>query len=238
MIFELLEQDGEARAGSLRLPHGEVPTPIFMPVGTQGVIKGLDCFDVRALKAPIILANTYHLYLRPTSARIRQFGGLHGFSGYRGNFLTDSGGFQAFSLGGKRREEGIEFKSHIDGSRHFFTPEKVLDIQYDLNSDVMMVLDDLVSLPAKDQRIMESIHRTTNWAKTSLEYHLMHKLHHQANNHLFAIVQGGISQKYRKMSAESLVELRAREEGIEIGFDGFAVGGLAVGEVQKKCMRL
>lgn len=114
MSFELLSKDGEARAGSLKLAHGEVPTPIFMPVGTQGVIKGLDCLDIFALKAPIILANTYHLYLRPTSERIRHFGGLHKFSGYLGNFLTDSGGFQAFSLGGKRKEEGIEFKSHIE----------------------------------------------------------------------------------------------------------------------------
>lgn len=231
MIFELLGKDGEARAGKLRLAHGEVQTPIFMPVGTQGVIKGLDCFDVLGLKAPIILANTYHLYLRPTPERVKHFGGLHSFSGYKGNFLTDSGGFQAFSLGGKRKEEGIEFKSHIDGSRHFFTPSKVLDIQYALNSDVMMVLDDLVGLPTSDQRIAESIDRTTKWAKISLEHHLSKKMLNQAkSNHLFAIVQGGTSERYRKMSAQSLVELSARKEGREISFDGFAVGGLAVGE--------
>lgn len=231
MIFELLGKDGEARAGRLKLAHGEVPTPIFMPVGTQGVIKGLDYLDVCGLKAPIILANTYHLYLRPTHERVKHFGGLHGFSGYRGNFLTDSGGFQAFSLGGKRKEEGIEFRSHIDGSRHFFTPSKVLDIQYALNSDVMMVLDDLVGLPASDQRIMESIERTTKWAKMSLEHHLCKKISNQAkDNHLFAIVQGGTSERYRKMSAQALVELRAKKEGREVGFDGFAVGGLAVGE--------
>lgn len=231
MIFELLGKDGEARAGKLKLAHGEVQTPIFMPVGTQGVIKGLDCLDVFGLKAPMILANTYHLYLRPTPERVRHFGGLHGFSGYSGNFLTDSGGFQAFSLGGKRKEEGIEFKSHIDGSRHFFTPSKVLDIQYALNSDVMMVLDDLVGLPASDQRIIESIERTTKWAKMSLEHHLSKQILNQAkDNHLFAIVQGGTSERYRKISAQALVELRARKEGREISFDGFAVGGLAVGE--------
>lgn len=231
MIFELLGKDGEARVGKLKLAHGEVQTPIFMPVGTQGVIKGLDCLDVFGLKAPMILANTYHLYLRPTPERVRHFGGLHGFSGYSGNFLTDSGGFQAFSLGGKRKEEGIEFKSHIDGSRHFFTPSKVLDIQYALNSDVMMVLDDLVGLPASDQRIIESIERTTKWAKMSLEHHLSKQILNQAkDNHLFAIVQGGTSERYRKISAQALVELRARKEGREISFDGFAVGGLAVGE--------
>lgn len=227
MEFELSGKDGEARAGRLMLAHGEVRTPIFMPVGTQGVIKGLDCLDVLGLEAPIILANTYHLYLRPTAERVKFLGGLHGFSGYRGNFLTDSGGFQAFSLGGKRSEQGIEFRSHIDGSKHFFTPSKVLDIQYALNSDVMMVLDDLVGLPAQDRRIMESIQRTTQWAKMSLEHHLLHK---SPNNHLFAIVQGGVSQKFRKMSAESLVSLRTTSGGEEIGFDGFAIGGLAVGE--------
>lgn len=232
MIFELLKEDGGARAGRLKLAHGEVQTPVFMPVGTQGVIKGLDCNDVRDhLGAEIILGNTYHLYLRPTLEKVKYFGGLHGFSGYRGNFLTDSGGFQAFSLGGKRKEEGIEFRSHIDGSKHFFTPSKVLDIQYALNSDIMMVLDDLVGLPSSEERIKESIQRTTRWAKESLEYHLIQKSQAKAQgNHLFAIVQGGTSREHRKMSAESLVELRGNCNGIEVGFDGFAIGGLAVGE--------
>ncbi|WP_027327777.1 tRNA guanosine(34) transglycosylase Tgt [Helicobacter pametensis] len=232
MIFELLGEDRDARAGVLRLAHGEVKTPVFMPVGTQGVIKGLDCMDVMEhLRAEIILGNTYHLYLRPTPEKVRELGGLHGFSGYRGNFLTDSGGFQAFSLGGKRKEEGIEFKSHIDGSRHFFTPSRVLDIQYALNSDIMMILDDLVGLPATNERIQESIDRTTKWAKESLEYHLSQKQLNQAQtNHIFAIVQGGTNEYFRKMSAESLVTLRAQQGSVEIGFDGFAIGGLAVGE--------
>ncbi|MCE3047446.1 tRNA guanosine(34) transglycosylase Tgt [Helicobacter kayseriensis] len=231
-MFELLQKDGNARAGKIKLAHGDVQTPVFMPVGTQGVIKGLDCFDVtNHLGAEIILGNTYHLYLRPTAQRVRYFGGLHGMSGYRGNFLTDSGGFQAFSLGGKRKEEGIEFKSHIDGSKHFFTPSKVLDIQYDLNSDIMMVLDDLVGLPASKERIEESIHRTTKWAQESLEHHLKQLLQNKAqSNHLFAIVQGGTDEHFRKMSATALVELSAKKEGVEKRFDGFAIGGLAVGE--------
>lgn len=232
MIFELFREDGKARAGVLKLAHSEVKTPVFMPVGTQGVIKGLDYIDVmQHLDAKIILGNTYHLYLRPSAEVVKRFGGLHGFSGYKGSFLTDSGGFQAFSLGGKRREEGIEFKSHIDGSKHFFTPSKVLEIQYALNSDIMMILDDLVGLPADDLRISQSIERTTRWARESLEHHLACKLEGRArDNHIFAIVQGGTNEGFRKISAESLVEIEARRGGVAIGFDGFAIGGLAVGE--------
>ncbi|ANV97404.1 tRNA guanosine(34) transglycosylase Tgt [Helicobacter enhydrae] len=232
MVFDLVCQDGNARAGRLRLANGEVQTPIFMPVGTQGVIKGLDCFDVKNhLEAKIILANTYHLYLRVGIERMRALGGLHHFSGYKGNILTDSGGFQAFSLGGKRKEEGIEFASHIDGSRHFFTPSKVLDIQYAINSDIMMVLDDLVGLPAEEKRILQSVERTTQWAKESLEYHAEQKIQNPSMpNHLFAIVQGGTDSKYRRLSAQSLTSLGVCVDGVEFGFDGFAVGGLAVGE--------
>lgn len=232
MRFELQARDNLARAGKLTLSHGEVLTPMFMPVGTQGVIKGLDFIDVEQnLGAKIILGNTYHLYLRVGIEKMRALGGLHKFSGYSGNFLTDSGGFQAFSLGGKRREEGIEFASHIDGSKHFFTPEKVLDIEYALNSDIMMILDDLVGLPASEERIMQSIDRTTLWAKQSLDYHALQKSQGKAQtNNIFAIVQGGTTERFRYKSASELVALRSEVEGVEYEYDGYAIGGLAVGE--------
>ena len=176
MEFNLIKTDGNARAGVLKLSHGEVQTPIFMPVGTQASVKALDFSDLLALDAPIILGNTYHLYLRPSDEVIAALGGLHSFTKFPRNFLTDSGGFQAFSLNSnvKRKEEGIVFKSHIDGSRHFFTPQKVLDIQYNLNSDIMMILDDLVGLPASKERILESINRTTKWAQEAIALSLIH----------------------------------------------------------------
>lgn len=218
--------DSYARALSLSLAHGEIQTPIFMPVGTQGCIKALDSYDIaHHLRAPIILANTYHMYLRCGIEKLKAFGGIHNFANFRGNYLSDSGGFQAFSLGGnvKLRDNGVEFKSHIDGSKHLFTPQKVLDIQYALNSDIMMVLDDLVGLPAPRERIRESIARTSIWAEQSLAYHLLQKSQGNARtNHLFAIVQGGTDVELRAESALSLVAMQ--------GFDGYAIGGLAVGE--------
>ncbi|MCI7710250.1 MAG: tRNA guanosine(34) transglycosylase Tgt [Helicobacter sp.] len=218
--------DLQARALTLKLAHGEIQTPIFMPVGTQGCIKALDSYDVSThLRAPIILANTYHMYLRCGIQKLKTFGGIHKFANFGGNYLSDSGGFQAFSLGSnvKLLENGVEFKSHIDGSKHIFTPQKVLDIQYALNSDIMMVLDDLVGLPAPKERIIESIKRTSLWAKQSLTYHLHQKsLGNAKTNHLFAIVQGGTDIQLRKESALSLTDMQ--------DFDGYAIGGLAVGE--------
>lgn len=233
MNLSLDAQDGRARALSLKLAHGEVQTPIFMPVGTQGVVKALDSVDIRDhLEAKIILANTYHMYLRVGIERLKSFGGVHKFANFNGNYLSDSGGFQAFSLKSNvaLNPNGVEFKSHIDGSKHFFTPELVLDIQYALNSDIMMVLDDLVGLPASDERLLSSIERTSEWAKRSLEYHEYQKRQGKAlGNHLFAIVQGGVSEKYRKMSALELTNLG--------DFDGFALGGLAVGESSEDMYR-
>ncbi|MFP4333197.1 MAG: tRNA guanosine(34) transglycosylase Tgt [Campylobacterales bacterium] len=223
MKFTLERKLSQARAGKIETARGEVKTPVFMPVGTQATIKALDFIDIKEhLDAKIILANTYHLYLRPKSEVIKELGGLHGFSGYNGLFLTDSGGFQAFSLNDnvKVDSEGIEFRSHIDGSKHLFTPRKVLDIQYDLNSDIMMVLDDLVALPATTTRLDESIKRTVEWAKSSLEYHQIKKEQNPTQN-LFAILQGGDSKIHRERCALELAEL---------GFDGFAIGGLSVGE--------
>jgi len=225
MYFNLDKIDGKARACTIKTAHSEIKTPIFMPVGTVGAVKSLDAVDMtEILDAPIILGNTYHLYLRPGDEVIAKLGGLHKFTSYNRSFLTDSGGFQAFSLGDnvKFSDEGIEFKSHIDGSRHFFTPEKVIDIEYNLNSDIMMVLDDLIPLPNTKERILKSINRTTEWAKRSLIHHIKNG----AKNNLFAIVQGGVDFEFRKISATSLVDIEY--EGHT--FDGFAIGGLSVGE--------
>lgn len=233
MEFNLQKNDGNARAGILKLAHGEVQTPIFMPVGTQACVKALDFADLLALDAPIILANTYHLYLRPGAEIIGELGGLHNFSKFPRNFLTDSGGFQAFSLSDnvKVSEDGILFKSHIDGSKHFFTPKKVLDIQYHLNSDIMMILDDLVGLPASKERIKQSINRTTQWAKEAISYHNFKKIQAKESgvkltNNIFAINQGGTDREFREASARDLTSMG--------DFDGYAIGGLAVGEPNKQ----
>jgi len=225
MEFKIEAMDNKARAGCLKTLHNEIKTPVFMPVGTVGAVKSLDAVDMTdILDAPIILGNTYHLYLRPGDEVIGKLGGLHKFSGFNRSFLTDSGGFQAFSLGDnvKFSDEGIWFKSHIDGSRHFFSPEKVIDIEYNLNSDIMMVLDDLIALPNTKERIKKSIERTTDWARRSLIHHIKKG----KKNSLFAIVQGGTDREFRKISAESLVNI----DYDGFSFDGFAIGGLSVGE--------
>ena len=228
MKFRIDAQDGLARACTIQTAHSIIKTPIFMPVGTAASIKALDTIDLqKILNTQIILANTYHLYLRPGDEVIKEFGGLHGFMGYNKSFLTDSGGFQAFSLSdiAKADEDGIEFKSHIDGSRHYFTPQKVLDIQYNLGSDIMMILDDLVALPATKERLALSVKRTTKWAKESIEYHKkMQSRGVGLNQNIFAIVQGGSDRAFRTQSAKELTAL---------DFDGFAIGGLSVGEENK-----
>ncbi|VAY88308.1 tRNA-guanine transglycosylase [hydrothermal vent metagenome] len=233
MHFTLDKVSGNARATTLTLNHGRVQTPVFMPVGTQASVKALDHNDMLSLGAQIILGNTYHLYLRPTSKVIKKFGGLHGFSQFPNNFLTDSGGFQAFSLGkldkknASQYENGIMFKSHIDGSMHYFTPQSVLDIQYALGSDIMMILDDLVALPNTKERIELSIKRTTAWAQEAIDYHMSQKAKGiGTNQNIFAIIQGGIDQKFRKMSAQQLCALE--------NYDGFAIGGLSVGELNEQ----
>jgi queuine tRNA-ribosyltransferase len=226
MEFNLEKIDSSgARAGTIKTTNSIIQTPVFMPVGTVGAVKSLDAQDMLDLDAKIILANTYHMYLRPSDTLVAKMGGLHNFTKYPNSFLTDSGGFQAFSLSdnSKPDDNGIMFKSHIDGSKHYFTPQKVLDIQYNLNSDIMMILDDLIALPNTEDRIIESINRTTKWAKESIEYHkLQQSKGIGTHQNIFAIIQGGISKKYRKMSAEQLVALS--------DYDGFAIGGLSVGE--------
>jgi len=225
MNFVIDNINGNARACTIKTAHSTIQTPVFMPVGTVGAVKSLDAIDLKQYINPqIILGNTYHLYLRPGDEVVQHFGGLHKFSKFDKSFLTDSGGFQAFSLSDnvKIDEEGILFRSHIDGSKHKFTPQKVLDIQYNLNSDIMMILDDLVALPATKERLLSSIKRTTKWAKESIEYHRANQQRGIGiNQNIFAIIQGGIDKEFRKISANELCEL---------DFDGFAIGGLSVGE--------
>ena len=231
MEFQINAKDGTARAGVIKTAHSEILTPVFMPVGTCGAVKSLDTDDINTLGAKIILANTYHVYLRPGSEIMKKMGGLHGFTGFKGSFLTDSGGFQAFSLSAnsKADENGIKFKSHIDGSAHFFTPTSVLDMEYALSSDIMMVLDDLVALPADIKRLSKAVDRTLKWAKISLEYHAQNSQNDEkiARQNLFAIIQGGTDKELRKRCASELAQMRAKCGRV---FDGLAIGGLSVGE--------
>jgi queuine tRNA-ribosyltransferase len=233
MKFKVDNTDNQARACTIQTAHSTITTPVFMPVGTQASVKALDHNDMLNLGAKIILGNTYHLYLRPSSKVIKKFGGLHNFSKFPNSFLTDSGGFQAFSLGKLDKkntiqdENGIMFKSHIDGSSHYFTPKSVLDTQYELGSDIMMILDDLVALPNTNERIELSIKRTTAWAKEAIEYHVSQKSKGiGVNQNIFAIIQGGTSKEFRKMSATQLCSLE--------DYDGFAIGGLSVGELNNE----
>jgi queuine tRNA-ribosyltransferase len=228
MDFQIDKTDGKARACTIKTAHSTIKTPVFMPVGTVGAVKALDATDLETFIQPsIILGNTYHLYLRPGDEVINKLGKLQGFTQFPKSFLTDSGGFQAFSLSDnvKIDENGITFRSHIDGSSHYFTPKKVLDIQYNLGSDIMMILDDLVALPATQERIKASIERTTRWAKESIEYHRANqKKGLGLTQNIFAIIQGGTDKAYREKSAKELCALP---------YDGFAIGGLSVGESNK-----
>ncbi|MGI7939805.1 tRNA guanosine(34) transglycosylase Tgt [Campylobacter coli] len=225
MEFKLKHKDNLARVCEITTAHSTFETPIFMPVGTVGAVKSLDAIDLKKqLNAKIILANTYHMYLRPGSKIVKHFGGLHGFTKFDRSFLTDSGGFQAFSLSAnsKHFQEGIEFKSHIDGSKHLFTPKSVLDTQYDLNSDIMMILDDLIALPATKERIKVSVDRTIKWAKEAIDYHKQMQIQGLGlKQNIFGIIQGGTDYEERKRCALALNEM---------DFDGLAIGGLSVGE--------
>ena len=225
MTFSIDKTDGAARAGTLTTTHSTIKTPVFMPVGTVGAVKSLDAVDMmQILDAQIILGNTYHLYLRPGSKVVKELGGLHGFTKFNRSFLTDSGGFQAFSLSkiSKPGDDGIKFKSHIDGSAHYFTPRSVLDTQYDLNSDIMMILDDLVALPAEKKRVELSIKRTIKWAREAVDYHKFKQSKGEGlTQNIFGIIQGGTDEAARKFCAEALCEMP---------FDGLAIGGLSVGE--------
>src|SRR5699024_10781207 len=218
--FELIKEDkdSKARLGKLHTPHGIVETPIFMPVGTRATVKAMTPEEIKDLGAQIILSNTYHLYLRPGYELIKDAGGLHKFMNWDYPILTDSGGFQVFSLGNLRKitEEGVEFRSHIDGSKHFISPEKSIEIQNALGADIMMCFDECISYPATYDYVRNSTERTTRWAKRCKEYHK-----DWDKQGLFGIVQGGMYKELREQSAKDM---------IDIGFPGYAIGGLSVGE--------
>jgi len=223
--FEVLEKDATgARRGRLTTPHGTIETPVFMPVGTAATVKGLTQEALETLGAKIILANTYHLYLRPGHELIRKLGGLHKFMSWNGAILTDSGGYQVFSLAELRKitDEGVRFRSHLDGSEHLLRPEKAAEIQLALGSDVAMVLDECIETPAPRNVAESALKRTTEWARLARTYFLEQA---QRNGEIgqwqFAIVQGATFPDLRRESARQL---------LEIEFPGYAVGGLAVGE--------
>ncbi len=225
--FEFLHADTktQARRGRLHLPHGVVETPAFMPVGTQGTVKGLTIDQVAGTGAQILLGNTYHLSLRPGSELIAELGGLHRFIGWDKPILTDSGGFQIFSLGemNKVTEDGATFKSHLDGSKIHLRPEDSIRIQEELGSDIAMVLDHVIALPASDEAVLDASDRSVRWAQRCKDTAV------RQDQAMFAIVQGGLNPNVRVRCAEQLME---------VGFDGYAVGGLSVGEPPPEMYRI
>ncbi|MDR3259154.1 MAG: tRNA guanosine(34) transglycosylase Tgt [Fusobacteriaceae bacterium] len=218
----------KARAGSIETPHGIIKTPVFMPVGTQATVKTITPDELYEIGAEIILGNTYHLYLRPNDDLIYRYGGLHKFMNWKKPILTDSGGFQVFSLGALRKitEEGVEFRSHIDGSKHFLSPEKSISIQNNLGSDIIMLLDECPSGLATKEYLIPSIERTSRWAKRCLDVHK-----YPDKQGLFAIVQGGIFNDLREQSLNSLMEM-------DDAISGYAIGGLAVGEPREEMYKI
>ncbi len=226
--YELIHQDRKtgARRGVIHTPHGDIQTPVFMPVGTQAAVKAMRPEQVRELGAEIILSNTYHLYLRPGHELIREAGGLHRFMNWNRAILTDSGGFQVFSLGQLRKitEEGVRFQSHIDGSRHILTPEKAVEIQNALGSDIMMAFDECAPYPADREYIRNSMERTLRWLERCK---LAHR--NRERQSLFAIMQGGMYRDLRRECAERMVEM---------DFPGYAIGGLSVGEPKEQMLEI
>jgi queuine tRNA-ribosyltransferase len=218
--YELIKEckQSGARLGLLHTPHGTVETPIFMPVGTQATVKAMTPKELKEIHAQIILSNTYHLYLRPGHEIVEKAGGLHRFMNWDRPILTDSGGFQIFSLGDLRKitEEGVTFRSHLDGSKHFMNPEKAIEIENALGADIIMAFDECVPYPADKSYVKDSLERTTRWAIRCKKAHK--KLDSQG---LFGIVQGGVYKELREQSAKEITAL---------DFPGYAVGGLSVGE--------
>ena len=225
ITYELIHKDKNsgARRGVIHTPHGDIQTPVFMPVGTQATVKSLTPEELKnEVGAQIILSNTYHLYLRPGHKLVEEAGGLHGFMNWDRPILTDCGGFQVFSLSDLRTisEEGVEFKSHLDGSKHFLSPEKVMEIEESLGADIIMAFDECVEYPASYEYTKNSMERTTRWAKRCKEAPL--KTDKQG---LFGIIQGGFYKDLRTQSAKDLIEL---------DFPGYAIGGISVGEPKEE----
>lgn len=217
LTFEVEKSCSSARAGTLTTTHSVIQTPVFMPVGTRGCVKMLTAQQVEDLGAQIILGNTYHLMLKPGKEIIQKAGGLHAFSSWKRSLLTDSGGFQVFSLSklNKVSDDGVEFKSHIDGSKYFLSPEESMEVQKILGSDIVMAFDECPPYPCDFHQVQESWKRSKKWARRSRDYKL------QDHQNLFGIIQGGT---YRDLREQSLSDL------VEIGFEGYAIGGLSVGE--------
>ncbi|MEW6515820.1 MAG: tRNA guanosine(34) transglycosylase Tgt [candidate division FCPU426 bacterium] len=218
--FRIDGVDGKARAGVLTLPgNRNVETPVFMPVGTQAVVKSLDSHDLEALQVQLLLANAYHLHLRPGAETIAAAGGLHRFMGWPGGIITDSGGYQVFSLADFRTvgQEGVSFVSHLDGSKHFFTPETNMELQHQLGADIIMAFDVCVAYPAGGDEVRRAVELTTDWAGRCLDRHAQLG----GEQALFGIVQGGVLKEARTVSAQALVAM---------DFPGYAIGGLSVGE--------
>ncbi|HEY8085282.1 MAG TPA: tRNA guanosine(34) transglycosylase Tgt [Methylophilaceae bacterium] len=225
MQFDISHHDGAARRATLSLAHGKVETPAFMPVGTYGTVKAMSPAELNDIGAHIVLGNTFHLWLRPGLDVIAAHGGLHRFMGWDGPILTDSGGFQVWSLGDLRKisEEGVKFRSPINGDACFLTPEISMQIQQVLNSDIVMVFDECTPYPATHQQASDSMQLSLRWAKRSK------KAHENNPNNLFGIVQGGMFEDLRDISLAGLTE---------IGFDGYAIGGLSVGEPKEDMLRI
>jgi queuine tRNA-ribosyltransferase len=241
--FEPLATDrhSKARHGRLTTAHGDIDTPAFMPVGTQGSVKGVSPRELRELKAQIVLGNTYHLFVRPGLDVIKHFGGLHSFMNWHGPIVTDSGGYQIFSLAKLRKitEEGVEFQNHIDGARAFISPEIAMEIQMLFGSDIAMALDECVPYPCEYDYAAQSAEMTTRWAKRGLEWKRRNgetakrrladsPIRPLADAFLFGIIQGATFEDLRKQSAQAIVDL---------DFDGYAIGGVSVGEPQEEMMR-
>jgi len=219
--FKVEASDGKARIGLIKTPHGRVKTPLFMPVGTQATVKGLSNRELVETGSQIILANTYHLLLRPGPERVARLGGLHGFTGYAGPWLTDSGGFQVMSLGHRRviSEEGVEFSNHLNGDRILLTPEKSIEVQQKLGADIIMAFDECPPYPADREYLKNSLERTLRWLERSLTAKT------RADQALFGIAQGGVELDLRR---------RSTLETIKFDLPGYAIGGLAVGEPKEK----
>ena len=223
VTYEFIKKDKHtnARRGRIHTPHGSIETPVFMPVGTAATVKAMRPEEVKAMGAEIILSNTYHLYLRPGHEIVKEAGGLHKFMNWDRAILTDSGGFQVFSLGALRKitEEGVKFNSHIDGSTHMLTPERSIEIQNALGADIIMAFDECVPYPADRSYVRDSLERTTRWLKRCKDFHK-----NVERQSLFGIMQGGMYKDLRRLSAAQIVEL---------DLPGYAIGGLSVGEPGK-----